>query len=54
MCNACGFLCCASDEFEGCGCDCECIACQWNPCDCGVSNCEGECYTCEPCEVDES
>ena len=22
MCNACGFYCCASDSFEGCGCDC--------------------------------
>lgn len=21
MCNACGFYCCASDQFEGCGCD---------------------------------
>ena len=21
MCNACGFLCCGSDEFSGCGCD---------------------------------
>lgn len=21
MCNACGFICCASDCFEGCGCD---------------------------------
>lgn len=21
MCNACGFLCCGSDEFGGCGCD---------------------------------
>lgn len=29
MCNACGFLCCASDVFEGCGCDhCECYECH--------------------------
>jgi len=21
MCNACGFLCCGSDEFNGCGCE---------------------------------
>lgn len=21
MCNACGFLCCGSDMFDGCGCD---------------------------------
>jgi len=27
MCNACGFLCCASDMFERCGCDCEEQAC---------------------------
>lgn len=28
MCNACGFLCCASDCFEGCGCDhCGCSSC---------------------------
>ena len=22
-CNACGFMCCASDVFEQCGCDCD-------------------------------
>lgn len=28
MCNACGFLCCGSDEFSGCGCDgCPCEDC---------------------------
>jgi hypothetical protein len=28
MCNACGFYCCASDEFEKCGCEgCYCSAC---------------------------
>jgi hypothetical protein len=28
MCNACGFFCCASDVFEGCGCDhCYCSEC---------------------------
>lgn len=28
MCNACGFLCCASDAFGHCGCDdCECRQC---------------------------
>jgi hypothetical protein len=28
MCNACGFYCCASDEFGGCGCDhCYCSEC---------------------------
>jgi hypothetical protein len=27
MCNACGFHCCASDEFGGCGCDCYEPAC---------------------------
>lgn len=30
MCNACGFQCCGSDEFSGCGCDhCDCEEC-WN------------------------
>lgn len=43
MCNACGFLCCASDEFEGCGCTCPHPGCQYEPCACGVANCEGEC-----------
>ena len=32
MCNACGFLCCASDEFSGCGCD-----------SCGEPECAAEC-----------
>lgn len=28
MCNACGFYCCASDMFSGCGCDhCDNIEC---------------------------
>lgn len=28
MCNACGFYCCASYEFDGLGCDhCQCPAC---------------------------
>lgn len=28
MCNACGFFCCGSDEFDGCGCDqCPCSDC---------------------------
>lgn len=28
MCNACGFYCCASDEFDGCGCDCPEAICR--------------------------
>lgn len=40
MCNACGFLCCASDEFSGCGCnDCECEAC-WTDTDEGCDECK--------------
>ncbi len=28
MCNACGFYCCASDQFYGCGCEhCPCSEC---------------------------
>lgn len=44
MCNACGFLCCASDVFEGCGCDhCpepDCHACF----NCGERDCGGDCF----------
>jgi hypothetical protein len=29
MCNACGFYCCGSDEFDSCGCDhCPYVACH--------------------------
>jgi len=64
MCNACGNLCCGSDEFGGCGCDCEEQEC-WSDDD---EDCEGgdwydgipdlQCkscvsrpgaYVCEPC-----
>lgn len=45
MCNACGFLCCASDVFEDCGCDhCpepECHACF----NCGARDCDGDCMS---------
>lgn len=34
MCNACGFGCCAFDDFEGCGCNCD----EWR---CRVSRCGG-------------
>lgn len=34
MCNACGFSCCAFDDFEGCGCNCD----EWR---CRVSRCGG-------------
>lgn len=31
MCNACGFLCCGSDQLHQCGCDhCDCPEC-WDP-----------------------
>ena len=36
MCNACGFYCCANDDFGGCGCDCK----------------EPECWTCTNCQGD--
>ena len=45
MCNACSFSCCASDDFEGCGCECRedrcaevCALCQqWEEdCICGL------------------
>ena len=28
MCNACGFVCCASDEWGECGCDCKELKCM--------------------------
>lgn len=42
MCNACGFLCCASDEFEGGGCACPHPGCQYEPCECAAANCQSE------------
>lgn len=44
MCNACGFLCCASDVFSGCGCDhCGEEACL-DLCEhCGENQCDGFC-----------
>jgi len=32
MCNACEYLCCASDKLEACGCDCEVEACWSEVC----------------------
>lgn len=52
MCNACGFLCCGSDEFAECGCNhCPHPECHWDPCGCGVANCRG----CDDpdCDLDE-
>lgn len=45
MCNACGFLCCGSDEFSGCGCDhCEEPECHSEQCfNCGNQLCDGDC-----------
>lgn len=42
MCNACGNVCCGSDQFGGCGCDgCHNEACWPAACDCGDPLCEG-------------
>lgn len=35
MCNACGFMCCALDTFDGCGCD-----------HCGHPDCAAPCFNC--------
>ncbi len=45
MCNACGFLCCGSDQLGECGCDhCDEPACHTVNCwMCGAAYCEGEC-----------
>lgn len=53
MCNACGNLCCGSDEFGGCGCDhCDDPAC-WSICDlCGECSDYCDCY--DDYDVDEA
>lgn len=45
MCNACGFLCCGSDEFSGCGCDhCDEPDCHSEQCfNGGQPLCDGDC-----------
>ncbi len=44
MCNACGFVCCASDVFSGCGCDgCDCEDC-WSDDDADGPDCDHEDY----------
>ena len=44
MCNACGFICCASDEMEACGCEtCGCSACLAICERCGENGCDGMC-----------
>lgn len=45
MCNACGFLCCGSDQFSGCGCDhCDEPDCHSETCfNCGQPLCDGDC-----------
>ena len=49
MCNACGFLCCASDVFEQCGCEgCAVIECHEKCEDCGrvleLCNCDPDSF----------
>lgn len=44
MCNACGNLCCGSDEFEGCGCDhCDEPDCHSGCFFCGERDCDADC-----------
>lgn len=44
MCNACGFLCCGSDQFGGCGCEhCRDEACLRLCKLCGKNECDGDC-----------
>lgn len=63
MCNACGFLCCASDAFEGCGCytcgdpDCEvyCDECGLPApsCVCSIDDFEEDLEEREPLKCDK-
>jgi hypothetical protein len=52
MCNACGFYCCATDSFDGCGCDCPEADCRLARCSfCGTqfeSTLQSECPHCFP------
>lgn len=44
MCNACGFLCCGSDQFGGCGCESCGEEGYLDICDqCGENQCDGYC-----------
>lgn len=46
MCNACGFLCCGSDEFGGCGCEhCGEEGCLRICKHCGENECDGYCQS---------
>ncbi len=46
MCNACGFLCCGSDQFGGCGCEhCGNEACLRICKFCGENECDGFCQS---------
>lgn len=53
MCNACGFQCCGSDQFERCGCNhCDNPAC-WEVCEsCGEYEWECVCVE-DDCDFDE-
>lgn len=53
MCNACGNLCCGSDEFGGCG----CTSCGEPECDagclmCGEHDCDGDCVSDDDDQID--
>lgn len=56
MCNACGFLCCGSDEFSECGCDhCDEPDCHTAACfKCGSRLCDGDCDEWEDVEAAEA
>jgi len=53
MCNACGFLCCGSDQFGGCGCEhCGEEACLRICKLCGENECDGFCQSNDDYEFD--
>lgn len=48
MCNACGFLCCASDQLRECGCDCPGAPGCWERCEwCGDTTQYGGLCACD-------
>ena len=48
MCNACGLMCCGSDQLSACGCDCADADC-WPRCEV----CDQQLWPGDPCDCDD-